>query len=143
MRGLRSAALVVVTMVLATSTARAQFVGIPKPALIVVTVTKSDQRMVVAVNGQPRFKWSVSTGARGYSTPSGHFKVSWLDEHHKSKQYSDAPMPYAIFFDEGKAIHGFAGSVGGPASHEQRRFQPKARDILVSWARAREYRDGE
>jgi lipoprotein-anchoring transpeptidase ErfK/SrfK len=26
-------------------------------------------------------------------------------------------MPYAIFFNEGKAIHGFAGSVGGPASH--------------------------
>jgi lipoprotein-anchoring transpeptidase ErfK/SrfK len=43
--------------------------------------------------------------------------VSWLDEHHKSKQYNDAPMPYAIFFNEGKAIHGFAGSVGGPASH--------------------------
>src|ERR1051325_4530108 len=43
--------------------------------------------------------------------------VSWLDAHHKSKQYNDAPMPYAIFFDGGKAIHGFAGSVGGPASH--------------------------
>jgi lipoprotein-anchoring transpeptidase ErfK/SrfK len=26
-------------------------------------------------------------------------------------------MPYAIFFDVGKPIHGFAGSVGGPASH--------------------------
>jgi hypothetical protein len=64
-----------------------------------------------------RLRWWVSTGARGYATPIGHFKVSWLDEHHKSKQYNDAPMPYAIFFDEGKAIHGFAGSVGGPASH--------------------------
>ena len=60
---------------------------------------------------------AVSTGARGYATPSGHYKVSWLDEHHKSKQYNDAPMPYAIFFDEGKAIHGFAGNVDGPASH--------------------------
>jgi len=29
------------------------------------------------------------------------------------------------------------------ASFQQRRFQPKARAILVSWARAREYRDGE
>ena len=68
MRGLWSAALVVATMVLAADTARAQFVGIPKPAPIVVTVTKNDQRMVVAVNGQPRFKWWVSTGARGYAT---------------------------------------------------------------------------
>jgi lipoprotein-anchoring transpeptidase ErfK/SrfK len=117
MRVLWAATLVAATIFVSIGTARAQFVGIPKPALIVVTVTKSDQRMVVTVNGQPRFTWWVSTGARGYATPSGHFKVSWLDEHHKSKQYNDAPMPYAIFFDEGKAIHGFAGSVGGPASH--------------------------
>jgi lipoprotein-anchoring transpeptidase ErfK/SrfK len=117
MRVLRLAALVVATMFLPIGAADAQFVGIPKPAPIVVTVTKSNQHMVVTVDGQPRFKWPVSTGARGYATPSGHYKVSWLDEHHKSKQYNDAPMPYAIFFDEGKAIHGFAGSVGGPASH--------------------------
>ena len=116
MRGLWAAA-VVAAMFVPVGTARAQFVGIPKPAPIVVTVTKSDQRMVVAVNGQPRFKWQVSTGKRGFDTPRGSYKVSWLDEHHKSKQYSDAPMPYAIFFDEGKAIHGSAGSVGGPASH--------------------------
>jgi lipoprotein-anchoring transpeptidase ErfK/SrfK len=116
MRGLLSVALVVATFV-PFGTARAQFVGIPKPASIIVTVSKSDQHMIVTVDGKPRFKWSVSTGARGYATPSGHYKVSWLDEHHKSKQYNDAPMPYAIFFDEGKAIHGFAGNVGGPASH--------------------------
>jgi hypothetical protein len=29
------------------------------------------------------------------------------------------------------------------ATFQQRRFQPKARDILISWARARAYRDGE
>ena len=116
MRGLWAAA-VVAAMFVPVGTARAQFVGIPKPAPIVVTVTKSDQRMVVAVNGQPRFKWQVSTGKRGFDTPRGSYKVSWLDEHHKSKQYNDAPMPYSIFFDNGRAIHGFAGGVGGPASH--------------------------
>ena len=52
MRGLWLAALVVATMLVAMGTARAQFIGIPKPAPIVVTVTKSDQRMVVAVDGQ-------------------------------------------------------------------------------------------
>ena len=98
-------------------TASTRFVGIPKPAPLLIAVDKHDQRMVVTVDGQPGFKWRVSTGARGYATPSGRYKMSWLDERHKSKQYSDAPMPYAIFFDEGKAIHGFAGSVGGPASH--------------------------
>jgi lipoprotein-anchoring transpeptidase ErfK/SrfK len=117
MRVLWAAILLMALMFVSIGTARAQFIGMPKPAPIVVTVTTSDQRMVVAVNGQPRFKWLVSTGARGYATPSGHYKVSWLDEHHKSKQYNDAPMPYAIFFNEGKAIHGSSGSVGGPASH--------------------------
>jgi lipoprotein-anchoring transpeptidase ErfK/SrfK len=112
MRGLISLA-----MALITSPALAQFVGVPKPAPIVVTVTKSDQRMVVTIDGKPRFKWDVSTGMRGFDTPRGSYKVSWLDEHHKSKQYNDAPMPYSIFFNNGRAIHGFAGGVGGPASH--------------------------
>jgi lipoprotein-anchoring transpeptidase ErfK/SrfK len=116
MRGLWAAALVV-AMFVPMGTARAQFVSIPKPAPIVVTVTKSDQRMIVTVDGQPRFKWWVSTGMRGFDTPRGSYKVSWLDEHHKSKQYNDAPMPYSIFFNNGRAIHGFAGGVGGPASH--------------------------
>jgi lipoprotein-anchoring transpeptidase ErfK/SrfK len=116
MHGLWSAALMV-AMFVPMGTARAQFVDIPKPAPIVVTVTKSDQRMVVTVNGQSRFKWLVSTGRRGFDTPRGSYKVSWLDEYHKSKQYNDAPMPYSIFFDNGRAIHGFAGGVGGPASH--------------------------
>ena len=117
MRGLWAAALVVATIFVPMGTACAQFVGIQKPAPIVVTVTKSDQRMVVTVDGQPRFKWWVSTGMRGFDTPRGSYKVSWLDEHHKSKQYNDAPMPYSIFFNNGRAIHGFAGGVGGPASH--------------------------
>jgi L,D-transpeptidase-like protein len=113
MRGLWAAALTVATF-LPVGTARAQFVGIPKPAPLLIAVNKHDQRMVVTVDGQPRFKWRVSTGAQGYATPTGRYKMSWLDERHKSKQYNDAPVPYAIFFDEGKAIHGFAGSVGGP-----------------------------
>ena len=29
------------------------------------------------------------------------------------------------------------------ASFQQQQFRPRARDILVSWTRAREYRDGE
>ena len=74
-------------------------------------------RAVVGGSGGGHDGSGCGHGARGYATPSGHFKVSWLDEHHESKQYNDAPMPYAIFFDEGKAIHGFARSVGGPASH--------------------------
>jgi hypothetical protein len=114
MRGLWSAALVVATMLVAMGTARAQFIAIPKPAPIVVTVTKSDQRMVVAVDGQPRFKWWVSTGARGYTTPSGHYKVSWLDEHHKSKQYNDAPMPLRFSSTRAKPSMALLAVSAGP-----------------------------
>jgi hypothetical protein len=31
----------------------------------------------------------------------------------------------------------------GEASLQQQKYRPRARDILVSWTRAREYRDGE
>ena len=75
MRGLWAVALAVAAMFVSFGTARAQFVGIPKPASIIVTVTKSDQHMIVTVDGKPHFKWSVSTGARGYATPSGRYKV--------------------------------------------------------------------
>ena len=54
MRLLRAGSPVVAMLVPMMGTARAQFVGIPKPAPIVVTVSKSDQRMVVTVDGQPR-----------------------------------------------------------------------------------------
>ena len=33
--------------------------------------------------------------------------------------------------------------LGAEGSFQRRQFQPRARDILVSWTRAREYRDGE
>ena len=33
--------------------------------------------------------------------------------------------------------------LGAEGSFQQRHFQPRARDILISWTRAREYRDGE
>src|SRR6516165_8754670 len=62
---------IALALALITSPALAQFVGVPKPAPIVITVDKRDQRMVVTVDGQPRFKWGVSTGMRGFDTPSG------------------------------------------------------------------------
>lgn len=35
------------------------------------------------------------------------------------------------------------GALRAEASFEQRQFRPRARDILISWAKAREYLDGE
>lgn len=94
----------------------------PKPK-IVATVSLSDQKMYVAVidnRGQTRnYVWDVSTGASGFETPTGKFTPTWLSRDHKSKQYDDAPMPFAVFFNEGIAVHGTQATsqLGKPASH--------------------------
>ncbi len=51
-------------------------------AEIVVQVDKSSQRMSVAVNGQHRYTWPVSTGVHG--TPSGTFRPQSLSRNHRS-----------------------------------------------------------
>ena len=44
-------------------------------AAVVITVDKAEQRMSVAVNGETRHAWAVSTGKAGYSTPKGTFSA--------------------------------------------------------------------
>jgi Uncharacterized protein conserved in bacteria len=64
------------------------------------------------------FNWKVSSGKRGYETPNGTYKVLWMDKDHFSDTYDNAPMPDAIFFAPGYAIHGASKSAWGhPASH--------------------------
>ncbi|MGH3516945.1 MAG: L,D-transpeptidase [Haloechinothrix sp.] len=47
----------------------------------------------------------MSSGKRGYATPTGMFRVTWKNKDHWSKEY-DGPMPYAVFFtDNGHAFH--------------------------------------
>lgn len=45
-------------------------------------------------------------GAKGSKTPKGTFSVIWKDEHHLSKEFNNAPMPYSVFFYPGDAFHG-------------------------------------
>jgi hypothetical protein len=128
-------ALVVATFV-PSGAARAQFVRIPKPASIIVTVSKSDQHMIVTVDGKPRFKWSVSTGARGYATPSGHCKVSWLDEHHKSKQYNDAPDALRDFLRCGQSHPWLRRQCRRPGVARVRAARDRQRQDTISFGRA-------
>ena len=56
----------------------------------------------------------ISSGRPGHETPRGTFYVQWKSRDHRSAEYSDAPMPFAIFFaDGGIAIHG--GDVNPPS----------------------------
>lgn len=91
-----------------------------------VEIEIASQTMDVYVNGQLRHSWPVSTGRRGFATPSGNFSVKRMEEEWYSKEYDDAPMPHAIFFAGGYAIHGTYETrrLGRPASHGCVRLSP-------------------
>lgn len=89
---------------------------------ITATVSISQQKMFVDVtnNGVTQtFVWKVSTGKTGFETPTGAFKPTWLSKNHVSKTYDNAPMPFAVFFTGGYAIHATdaVARLGKPASH--------------------------
>jgi lipoprotein-anchoring transpeptidase ErfK/SrfK len=98
----------------------------PACAGIVVQIEKSSQRMAVSVDGTTRYSWPVSTGRNGYSTPSGSFRPQSMARRYFSKKYYNSPMPHAIFFHYGFAIHGTndIARLGGPASHGCIRLHP-------------------
>jgi lipoprotein-anchoring transpeptidase ErfK/SrfK len=47
----------------------------------------------------------ISTGRAGEDTPAGTFRVQWKDKDHRSNEFNNAPMPYAVFFHQGYAFH--------------------------------------
>ena len=98
----------------------------PARAELVVHIDKSSQRMAVSVDGTTRHSWPVSTGRSGYGTPSGVFHPQSMHRRYYSRKYYNSPMPNAIFFYYGFAIHGTNGisRLGGPASHGCIRLHP-------------------
>jgi lipoprotein-anchoring transpeptidase ErfK/SrfK len=98
----------------------------PARADVVVQIEKSSQRMAVTVDGSPRYSWPVSTGRSGYGTPSGVFHPQTMARRWFSRKYYNSPMPHAIFFYYGFAIHGTTDitRLGGSASHGCVRLHP-------------------
>ena len=94
---------------------------------VVIFIDKTTQRMIVSVDGLEEYVWPVSTGAAGYTTPSGTYRPFRMEEFHFSEEWDDAPMPYSIFFTpQGHAIHGseHVDSLGRRASHGCVRLAP-------------------
>lgn len=86
-------------------------------AKVKIAIDLDTQTMHVEA-GEKTFNWKVSSGKFGYETPAGAYKVLWMDKDHFSDTYDKAPMPNAIFFAPGYAIHGASkSSWGHPASH--------------------------
>lgn len=95
-------------------------------ASLVARVSLSAQTMTVTENGVVRYRWKVSTGRSGYTTPTGSWRAKWASRHHRSRKYDNAPMPYAIFFNGGYAVHATFDlkRLGRPASHGCVRLHP-------------------
>jgi lipoprotein-anchoring transpeptidase ErfK/SrfK len=98
----------------------------PARASVTVHIDRYSQRMAVVIDGYPRYNWPVSTGRSGYGTPGGVFRPQLMARSWFSRKYYNSPMPHAIFFHGGFAIHGTheLSRLGGPASHGCVRLHP-------------------
>ena len=68
---------------------------------VVINIDKTNQKMTVFLDGIETYVWSISTGKGGYSTPSGTYTATSMNEIWYSKQWDNAPMPHSIFLYEG------------------------------------------
>lgn len=105
----------------------------PAPA-VVAEIDISEQRMNVYINGLITHSWKVSTARNGYYTPRGEYKPYRMHTMWHSRKYNNAPMPYAVFFHKGWAIHGTTAisRLGSPASHGCVRLHPDNAKILFN-----------
>ena len=102
-------------------------------ATVQVAIDLTHQRM--HVNGdEGSYDWPISSARSGFSTPGGSYAPTHLELMHYSKKYHMSPMPHAIFFRGGFAIHGTysTGELGRPASHGCVRLSPGNAATLYS-----------
>ena len=78
----------------------------PASASVVAHIDNATQRMTVIVDGAAVHSWPVSTARQGYETPAGSYYVQWMERMWYSRKYHMSPMPHALFFEGGLAIHG-------------------------------------
>jgi len=97
----------------------------PAGAEVVIAVDKAAQRMSVTVDGKQQYLWKVSTGTGG-APKAGTYQPQRLEKSWFSRKYDMSPMPHAIFFHEGIAIHGtqYVSRLGAIASHGCVRLHP-------------------
>ena len=108
--------------------AAAAFLGLISAAhaRVQVHIDLSTQSMHVS-SSEGEYDWPVSTGRSGHLTPTGVYHPQRMFVMTHSRKYDDAPMPHAIFFRGGYAIHGTysTGALGHVASHGCVRLAPE------------------
>jgi lipoprotein-anchoring transpeptidase ErfK/SrfK len=107
----------------------------PKPVITLkVDIDLATQRMTVKSEDEVLHVWPISSGRLGYSTPPGTYRPQWRARMWRSRQYYGAPMPHAVFFHRGYAVHATyeTGNLGRPASHGCIRLAPKNAAIFYN-----------
>jgi lipoprotein-anchoring transpeptidase ErfK/SrfK len=94
--------------------------------IVNVVIDVSSQSMSVRLKDWPYGYWKVSTARPGYHTPRATFRAQRSARVYFSKKYDNAPLPNAVFFHYGFAIHGtyLVKSLGRPLSHGCVRLSP-------------------
>ena len=101
---------------------------------VLAKVDLSSQTMSFYKGGRLLYKWPVSTGRSGYGTPTGTWRIHRMHKKYYSRKYNNAPMPYAMFYHRGFAVHGTTSisRLGRRASHGCVRLHPKNAARLFS-----------
>jgi lipoprotein-anchoring transpeptidase ErfK/SrfK len=102
---------------------------------VLININKTKQEMTVFLDGIEKYNWPVSTGRAGYSTPSGTYTATSINEIWYSKQWDNSPMPHSIFFmRDGHAVHGSyeVKNLGKPVSHGCVRISPENATTLYA-----------
>lgn len=88
-------------------------------ASLVARIDVAAQTMTVSRYGKVVHEWPVSTARAGYITPRGEYRPYRMHRMWHSRTYDNAPMPFAVFYDRGWAVHGTSAvrRLGSPASH--------------------------
>jgi hypothetical protein len=84
---------------------------------ITVLVALGDQRAYVYRNGVRIGYSTVSSGRKGYDTPTGVFTILQKDRDHRSNIYNNAPMPDTMRLTWGGVALHAGGLPGYPSSH--------------------------
>ncbi|MEV7088876.1 L,D-transpeptidase family protein [Streptomyces sp. NPDC093085] len=85
----------------------------------VMCISKKSSTLAWMVNGKVQSAMDVRFGSEYTPTREGEFQVGWKSRDHVSTLY-DSPMPYAMFFSGGQAVHyssDFAARGYSGASH--------------------------
>ncbi|WP_432134855.1 MULTISPECIES: L,D-transpeptidase family protein [unclassified Streptomyces] len=113
----------------------------------VLCIDKTSRTLRWMIDGRTLSTVAVRFGAQYTPTREGVFQVYWKSRHHVSTLY-DSPMPYAMFFSGGQAVHysadfaarGYAGASHGCVNVRDEAAIAKLFDqvrtgdkVVVSW----------